>query len=79
MDTKAIVNPLAGSRSVSKEWGSICDRLQQAGLEFDVEFTQYPGHAAEIARQSIENGYRCLFAVGGDGTINEVANALHGS
>ena len=76
MDTKAIVNPLAGSHSVSKEWDSICDRLQQAGLEFDVEFTRYPGHAAEIARQSIGNGYRCLVAVGGDGTINEVANGI---
>lgn len=76
MDTRAIVNPVAGSRSVTKEWDRIRRKIQQAGLEFDVQFTQYPGHAAEIARQSIENGYRCLLAIGGDGTINEVANGI---
>ena len=76
MDTKAIVNPVAGSHSVRKEWDNIFSRISQAGLEFDFEFTQYPGHATEIARHSIENGYRCLLAVGGDGTINEVANGI---
>lgn len=76
VDTKAIVNPAAGSHSVRKEWDNIFTRINQAGLEFDFEFTQYPGHAAEIARQSIEKGYRCLVAVGGDGTINEVANGI---
>jgi diacylglycerol kinase (ATP) len=76
MDTKAIVNPVAGSHSVTKDWENIQGRIQQAGLEFDVEFTEYPGHAAEIARESIKNGYRCLLAVGGDGTINEVANGI---
>ena len=76
MDTKAIVNPVAGSHSVTKDWDSIRDKIQQAGLEFDFEYTQYPGHAADIARQSIQNGYRCLLAVGGDGTVNEVANGI---
>jgi len=76
MDTKAIVNPVAGSHSVTKEWDRIRSMIQQTGLEFDVEFTRYPGHAIEIARQSIRDGYRCLLAVGGDGTINEVANGI---
>ncbi len=76
MNTKAIVNPVAGSHTVAKDWDNIRNKIQQAGLEFDVEFTRYPGHAAEIARQSIEKGYRCLLAVGGDGTINEVANGI---
>ena len=76
MDTKAIVNPVAGSHSVTKDWENIRYKIAQAGLEFDFEFTQYPGHAVDIARQSIENGYRCLLAVGGDGTINEVANGI---
>lgn len=76
MDTRAIVNLFAGSHSVTKEWDRIRGKIQQAGLEFDVKFTQYPGHAAEIARQSIEDGYRCLLAIGGDGTMNEVANGI---
>ena len=76
MKTRAIVNPIAGSHSGSKEWDSISERITQAGLEFDVEFTQYPGHAIEIAKQSIKSNYDCLLAVGGDGTINEVANGI---
>jgi diacylglycerol kinase (ATP) len=76
MDTKAIVNPVAGSHSVTKEWENIQGKIQQAGLEFDFEFSQYPGHAMEIAQKSIEDGYRCLLAVGGDGTVNEVANGI---
>lgn len=76
METKAIVNPVAGSHSLTREWERVRNRIKQAGLVFDTEFTQYPGHAAEIARQSIKNGYDCLLAVGGDGTINEVANGI---
>ena len=76
MNTKAIVNPVAGSHSVKKDWDRIRSQMQQAGLDFDFEFTQYPGHATEIAKRSIQNGYGCLLAVGGDGTINEVANGI---
>ena len=35
MDTIAIVNPVAGSHSVAKEWEHIRDKIQQAGLEFE--------------------------------------------
>jgi len=34
------------------------------------------GHAIELARLAASNGYRYLVAVGGDGTVNEVANGI---
>lgn len=46
--------------------------------EYDVEFayTQAPKHATEIARNAAQNNTDIVVAVGGDGTINEIANGL---
>lgn len=38
--------------------------------------TDYPGHATEIARQAIKDGYQVIAALGGDGTVHEVTNAI---
>lgn len=73
---KVIVNPVAGSRSVGREWSRISRQLREAGLSFDYELTKHAGHAMEIARRSADDGYHCLIAVGGDGTVNEVANGI---
>jgi YegS/Rv2252/BmrU family lipid kinase len=50
--------------------------LQKAGLSFDYEFTEGTGQAIEIASRAINSGYNYLIAVGGDGTVNEVANGI---
>jgi diacylglycerol kinase (ATP) len=76
LHTKVIVNPEAGSRSVGREWPHINRQLQKAGLSFDYEFTKGAGHAVDIANRAIDSGYRYLIAVGGDGTVNEVANGI---
>ena len=74
--TKVIVNPEAGSRSVGRRWPSISRQLHKEGISFDHEFTKGRGHALDIASRSIGSGYRYLIAVGGDGTVNEVANGI---
>lgn len=76
MYAKVIVNPLAGGRSVSREWPRIGELIGKAGFSFDCEFTKGIGHGIEIARQAVDSGYRYLIAVGGDGTVNEVANGI---
>ncbi len=73
---KVIVNPVAGGCSVGRDWPGISKQLNDAGLSFDYEFTKGTGHAIEIARQAADSGYRCLVVVGGDGTVNEVANGI---
>lgn len=49
-----------------------------AGATFDYEFseTERRGHGYELAKQAVEEGYDAVVAVGGDGTVNEVATAL---
>ena len=76
---KVIVNPVAGGSSVRGKWPRIKEQLHGVGLSFDHEFTRGAGHGIEIARRAIDSGYRYLIAVGGDGTVNEVANGILGS
>lgn len=73
---KVIVNPAAGGCAVQREWPRISRRLRDIGLSFDYEYTAGSGHAIELAQASVEAGCRYLIAVGGDGTVNEVANGI---
>jgi len=73
---KVIVNPAAGGYSARGKWPHIHRQLRDAGLSFDHEFTESSGHAIEIAQRAANSGYRYLIAVGGDGTVNEVANGI---
>ncbi len=77
---KVIVNPVAGAHSTHRKWPRISRLLRHVGLSFDYEYTEGIGHAIELARAAASDGYRYLVAVGGDGTVNEVANGiLHSS
>lgn len=75
-NVKVIVNPVAGSNSVRRKWPQINRRLQQLGLLFDYELTGTRGDAIKIASRAADIGYKYIIAVGGDGTINEVANGI---
>jgi len=73
---KLIVNPVAANGAVGKNWPRIRDFLQAEGAKFDAVLTEEPGHATQLARQALNEGYRTIVAVGGDGTVNEVINGL---
>ena len=73
---KVIVNPVAGACATRRKWPFIRQRLKDAGLSFDYEYTKGVGHATELARAATSDGYQYLVAVGGDGTVNEVANGI---
>jgi diacylglycerol kinase family enzyme len=49
------------------------------GFDVREEPTERTGHATELARQGIDGGFDVVAALGGDGTVNEVANALAGT
>ena len=76
LQVKVIVNPVAGAYSTRRKWPIINKLLQRIGLSFDFQYTEGIGHAIELARAAASDGYRCLVAVGGDGTVNEVANGI---
>lgn len=73
---KVIVNPVAGAYSTRRKWPIINKLLERIGLSFDFQYTEGVGHAIELARAAASDGCRYLVAVGGDGTVNEVANGI---
>ena len=72
----AIVNPAAGGGRSIKLAGPAIVRLRKEGLHVDVIASTGPGHAAELAREAYEQGYRRFIAVGGDGTAHEILNGV---
>ena len=74
--TKFIVNPVAGALTTKKKWPLISSLLKNLGIHFDYQYTEGVGHAIELAKAAAVNGYHRVVAVGGDGTINEVANGI---
>jgi YegS/Rv2252/BmrU family lipid kinase len=68
-----IVNKYAGTGYQPAVEGRIIDACERADAECTIEFTRAPGHAVELAGQAPQQGFDFVVAVGGDGTINEVA------
>jgi YegS/Rv2252/BmrU family lipid kinase len=73
---KVIVNPRARGGAAGKLWPVINMLLKKTGLSFDYDIIQEAGQGIELARRAVEKGYNLVIAVGGDGTVNEVANGL---
>ena len=71
-----IINRTAGQGEKHDLPRLISFSCAKAGLLPDLEFTRYGGHASELARQAVAEGYPRMVAVGGDGTVNEVAGSL---
>ncbi len=76
MKTKLIVNPTSGRGRLIKRWPEIQEALKAERFEYDAVLTERRGHATELARAALDAGFDLIVAVGGDGTLNEVANGL---
>jgi len=72
----AIVNPAAGGGRSARLAGPAIARLREHGLHVDVIASTAPGHAADLAREAYDQGYRRFIAVGGDGTAHEILNGI---
>ncbi len=70
----AIVNPAAGGGRSANLAGPALSRLRDGGLHIDVIASTAPGHAAQLAKEAFDQGYRQFIAVGGDGTAHEILN-----
>jgi len=74
-----IVNTKLGRGKAKHVVSLIRDFNESRGLNYKIEYTEYPQHATILAEKSVSDGVEVVVAVGGDGTAHEVANALIGS
>ncbi len=74
--TLAIVNGAAGGGRCRARADRALERLRRSGMRFDIEVTQGPGHATELARRAHAAGVRRFLSIGGDGTSYEIVNGL---
>ena len=70
-----IVNPHSGNKKVPKHWSRIYRLLCE--MDAETHFTTAPAHAIELAKKLVENGYRKIIVIGGDGTLSEVVNGVY--
>lgn len=68
-----IVNPIAGGKKKEAILSKVTSALDSARFSYSVIYTEYAGHACEIARDCDAD---IVVAIGGDGTQNEVARGL---
>ncbi|MFN8309039.1 MAG: YegS/Rv2252/BmrU family lipid kinase [Chitinophagales bacterium] len=71
-----IINPISGVYGKEGIPEKIAKYLDYVQYDFTIRYTQYAGHATEIAREAVAEGFEVVVAVGGDGSINEVARGL---
>ena len=76
MKVTFIINPISGTHGKEELPSLIEQTLNKERFEYQIIFTEYAGHAAEIASKCAQQGIDICVAVGGDGTINEVARSL---
>jgi diacylglycerol kinase (ATP) len=78
---RVIANPYSGTMLIPGMLEDLSEAVQylcDSGLPVELCLTERPGHATELARQAVQAGMEMVIAAGGDGTINDIVQALAG-
>ncbi|HON19251.1 MAG TPA: YegS/Rv2252/BmrU family lipid kinase, partial [Salinivirgaceae bacterium] len=70
-----IVNPISGTKTKDKIIRLIPCVFSEEHYKIEIFRTEYSGHGTQLARQ-LGREFDIVVAVGGDGTVNEVASGL---
>jgi len=71
-----VVNPISGTQGKKAILKWIEERIDHFQYDYEIVKTAYAGHAVEIAAKAVYEKVDTVVAIGGDGTINEVARSL---
>jgi YegS/Rv2252/BmrU family lipid kinase len=72
--TLIIVNSAAAK--AQRAWPLVREQLSSAGIKFDVHETTHAGDATAVTQAALQSGVTTIAAVGGDGTLSEVAQGF---
>ncbi len=70
-----VVNPRSQGGTLGRRWPELADVIRRA-MPFEDVMTKEPGDATRLTTEALRSGAEIVVAVGGDGTINEVANGF---
>ena len=73
---RLIINPKSGTRSKKGLENTVIKALQPCGISVEVRVTKGAGDGFLLASEAVADKYDIVISAGGDGTVNEVANAL---
>ena len=71
-----VVNPISGTQGKMAILKCIDERLDRSIYDYSIVKTEYAGHATQIAANAVREKVDVVVAIGGDGTINEIARSL---
>ena len=71
-----ILNPMKGEQYTRFIETAINDNLDTAKFDLEFQFTKYPKHGTELAREAAQSGAYGVVAAGGDGTINDIVKGI---
>lgn len=74
-----IINPVSGKRRLSNIAEIIRKEVDGEKFTVSIRFTESAGHASVLSKEAVDNKVDVIAAVGGDGTINEIASQMIGS
>jgi diacylglycerol kinase (ATP) len=84
MRVGVVINPISGRRGshageAERRRAFVLSHSAALGVDAVVLLTERGGHARQLAQQCVDDGCAAVIAMGGDGTVNEVAQALVGT
>ena len=71
-----VVNPISGTQGKKAILKWIDERIDRSIYDYSIVRTEYAGHASQIAAEAVKGKADVVVAIGGDGTINEIARSL---
>jgi len=71
-----IANPIAGNQKFSKQWKEIQQLLNSKNIDYSFVFSQFSKHEIELVQNAIQQGFRNIISVGGDGTLHNIVNGV---
>lgn len=71
-----IINPISGNKSKQDIPDIINKVFDNNDYDVKIIFTQYAGEATQLVKDHVAKKYKKIVAVGGDGTVNEVASGV---
>ena len=71
-----LLNPISGTQGKEQIVKLIHEKLETSLYDYEIIKTEYAGHAVVLAKACAEKGDFAVVAIGGDGTVNEIARSL---